>query len=393
MAANQNRPSLQMFEQVFPSLRGAEYSTLKQYLEDGKSVFPLVEKGVPGLVADFGLTPTDAQRFLQRANALAIYVRRQFIEQRLYGADTEVAKPSSGLLSIVEGPSFERLFDVGFNTLCPPDALESVASPVAYLVDLMKWIDRIESVPDEDVKPKMPLNARRTDLARLPIDFNAVHQAVSAVDIILAKLETFIEDHTDGPDDFDVNEAMSTARYPNGLPYYQAWVTLDYVARQNALSVGDVTRAVDQAFPYFLQPEAWAADGGRAMLHASRLGPYQRELLTEDPFDSDDRERFYWLNFGTDARGLDWQNISQVPFFCERTKLEALQLEALLSLRSFAPVRSANALPLDDAPSGAQSGSVYLNAGNTPAVDINSILRRSCVGCQCCPESPPHTTE
>lgn len=380
MAANQNRPSLQMFEQVFPSLRGAEYSTLKQYLEDGKSVFPLVEKGVPGLVADFGLTPTDAQRFLQRANALAIYVRRQFIEQRLYGADTEVAKPSSGLLSIVEGPSFERLFDVGFNTLCPPDALESVASPVAYLVDLMKWIDRIESVPDEDVKPKMPLNARRTDLARLPIDFNAVHQAVSAVDIILAKLETFIEDHTDGPDDFDVNEAMSTARYPNGLPYYQAWVTLDYVARQNALSVGDVTRAVDQAFPYFLQPEAWAADGGRAMLHASRLGPYQRELLTEDPFDSDDRERFYWLNFGTDARGLDWQNISQVPFFCERTKLEALQLEALLSLRSFAPVRSANALPLDDAPSGAQSGSVYLNAGNTPAVDINfdteAFLRR-----------------
>lgn len=262
MAANQNRPSLQMFEQVFPSLRGAEYSTLKHYLEDGKSVFPLVEKGVSGLVADFGLSPADAQRFLQRANALAIYVRRQFIEQRLYGVDTEVAKPSSGLLSIVEGPSFEGLFDVDFDTLCPPDALESVASPVAYLVDLMKWIDQIESVPGDGVEPKMPLNARRTDLARLPIDFNAVHQAVSAVDIILAKLETFIEDHTDGPDDFDVNEAMSTARYPNGLPYYQAWVTLDYVARQNALSVGDVTRAVDQAFPYFLQPEAWARRRG-----------------------------------------------------------------------------------------------------------------------------------
>lgn len=372
MAANQNRPSLQMFEQVFPSLRGAEYSTLKHYLEDGKSVFPLVEKGVSGLVADFGLSPADAQRFLQRANALAIYVRRQFIEQRLYGVDTEVAKPSSGLLSIVEGPSFEGLFDVDFDTLCPPDALESVASPVAYLVDLMKWIDQIESVPGDGVEPKMPLNARRTDLARLPIDFNAVHQAVSAVDIILAKLETFIEDHTDGPDDFDVNEAMSTARYPNGLPYYQAWVTLDYVARQNALSVGDVTRAVDQAFPYFLQPEAWAADGGRAMLHASRLGPYQRELLTEDPFESEDdseQVQFYLLNFGTTSE--DWRNISQVPFFCERTKLDALQLEALLSLRSFAPVRSANALPSDDEPSGAQSGSVYLNAGSTPAVDID----------------------
>jgi hypothetical protein len=372
MAANQNRPSLQMFEQVFPSLRGAEYSTLKHYLEDGKSVFPLVEKGVPGLVADFGLTPADAQRFLQRANALAIYVRRQFIEQRLYGADTEVAKPSSGLLSIVEGPSFEGLFNVGFDSLCPPDALESVASPVAYLVDLMKWVsDRIESVPDDGVKAKIPLSARRQDLARLPIDFNAVHQAVSAVDIILAKLETFIKDHTDGPDDFDVNEAMSTARYPNGLPYYQAWVTLDYVARQNALSVGDVTRAVDQAYPYFLQPEAWATEGGRAMLHASRLGPYQRLLLTADPIDSDDRERFYWLNFGTYAEGSDWQNISQVPFFCERTKLDALQLEALLSLRSFAPVRSANALPVDGAPSGAQSGSVYLNAGSTPAVSID----------------------
>lgn len=374
MAASQDRPTLQLFKQVFSEEeQRKKYGELSAYLGKG-SIFPLVEKGMAGLVRDFGLSPIDAQNFLRSANALAIYVRRQFIEQALTGDKAEPMRPMSGLLSLVTGPSFENLFYTRFDQLCPPDALESVTSPVAYLIELLMWIrDRIEVHGDEQ---KMPLMERRTDLPQLLIDHNAVHQPLSSVDITVRVLEQFINSH--GQAGGDIDEALSQARYPNGLPHHQNWKTIDFVARHNELSVGAVVRVVDRSCPYFLQPNALGSEGERALLHASRLDPYQRELLTEKPIPDDDSEeskdkrtRFYSLNFGT--VDVEWGNLNQVKFFCERTKLESSNLEALISNRSFAPVRSAN-VPLTGGeelpPSGAQSGSVYLNAGISPAISI-----------------------
>lgn len=77
-------------------------------------------------------------------------------------------------------------------------------------------------------------------------------------------------------------------------------------------------------------------------------------------------------NYG--GEGLSWQNLNQVPFFGERTKLGTLGLEALLSVRGFAPVRSANVQtypePQPVEPESGRSGSVYLNANAHPAVHI-----------------------
>lgn len=381
MAVVDDSPLQQMFQEVFPEAEQRErYGELTAFIEEGGSVFPLVEKGAQGLERDFGLSPADAQQYLRRANALAIYVRRQFIEHTLSSDKTEPMKPMSGLLSLVPGPSYEKLFLGNVEGLCPPDSLESFASPVAYLIDLLRWIrDRIESVPvdEKEPVPRMPLDGRRTDLAALSIDFKAVHQSVSSVDIIVPVLESFIKANSE--ESVDVDVAMSMARYPNGLPYHRDWTTIDFVTRHHGLSVGEVARAVDLFFPYFLQPNGWSAGAGRALLHASRLGPCQRALLTEAPLDTSNSEEvnnFYGLNFGVGpAVGVDpVRNMQWVWFFCERTKLDALGLEALLSIRSFSPVRSTSASPEGnelEPPSGAQSGSVYINAGSDDdAVDI-----------------------
>jgi len=369
MAVTQDLPGVQLFEQVFASVSQREsYSDLSGYLEAGGSVFPLVERGVQGLVRDFGLSADDAQVFLWRANALAIHVRRLFIEHRRVDDNATPVSAQSGLLSMVLGPSFERLFNPRFSENCLPDALESFTSPVAYLIELVRWVqERIESVGDG--QKKMPLLERRTDLLALTIDDNAVNRAWSSVDIIIKVLEAFIRAHAnvEAPD-----AVMALARYPNGLPYYQPWATIDFVARQNGHSVGSIAHLIDSAFPYFLQPDAWDDDAGRALLHASRLGPQQRSLLTEQSVVSADKEAFYEANFG--GVGLTWQNLSQVQFFCERTKLDTTRLEALLSVRRFVPLRSANAplKPGDPAiPDGAASGSVYINAGRTPAIGID----------------------
>lgn len=361
-----SRPAVQLLNQLFSQEQLAQYPTLRGHIEDGGSIFALVEKGVQGLVKDYGVSSDDAHRFLRRANSMALYVRRQFIEHNLRGPDIAEAVPRSGLLSMVQGPSFERLFSPNFDSLCPPQALESLSSPVAYLIELLRWIDqRIEAVSNDPLK--LPLHDRRTDLKPLAVDFKAVHQSVSAMDIIVPVLESFIEAHD--PED-DLEQAMVDARYPNGLPYYQHWVTLDTVARHHGLSVGDFAHQVDLAFPYFLQAQAWDDDAGRALAHASRLGPYQRTLLTESAA-KEDPEEFYLRNFG--AEGLKWKDLSEVPFFGERTKLDTPGLEALLSVRGFAPVRSANvkypqAQP--EEPESAHSGSVYLNAKTHPGVHI-----------------------
>ncbi|MBV4550569.1 virulence plasmid 28 protein [Pseudomonas sp. SWRI102] len=367
-----SRPVVQLMNQLFSQKQLGEYPALRTYIEADGSIFPLVEKGVRGLVRDYGVTPDDAHRFLRRANSMALYVRRQFIEHSLYAkrSDTRPVGAGGGLLSMVQGPNFEQLFMRGdsFDRLCPPQALESLTSPVAYLIELLRWIEqRIEAVSGDSLK--LPLHDRRKDLKPLAVDFNAVHQSVSAVDIIVPVLETFINSHEPPA---DIEQALIEARYPNGLPYYQHWVTLDTVARQHDLSVGDFAHRVDLSFPYFLQPQAWGNDAGRALAHASRLGPFQRKLLTEPAIKEDDRDEFYLQNYG--GEGLSWQNLNQVPFFGERTKLGTLGLEALLSVRGFAPVRSANVQtypePQPVEPESGRSGSVYLNANAHPAVHI-----------------------
>jgi len=378
MATAQNRPAQQLFQQLFsqPAERKA-YKGLEGYLKKGGSIFPLVEQGAQALVEAHGLSDEDAEAFIEQANALAIYVRRHYIEDCLFGNSTTVAGPSSGLLSMVEGPSFPQLFPLKFDEFCPPEALESFFSPVAYLIDLLDWIDK--KIEPKGATGKFPLRTRRTDLEKLLIDANAVHQPVSAVDIIIPVLESFIRSNE--PAATDLEAELLCARYPNGLPYFQPMNSLNHVTRHNGLSVGEVVRLVDLAAPYFLQPHAPDPDAPRAFIQASRLSFYQRQMLTEAAhFTAGGTDAqalaFYARHFGT--VGAEWQQYKDVTFICERTKLDSLQLEALLSVRSFAPIRSPNvpAQPgetLPPVPTGTQSGSVYINAGATPAVDIEFV--------------------
>lgn len=370
--ADSRRPAVQLFEQLFgeeKQSRDAGLESLRQYLEEGGSIFPLVEKGVQGLVLEHTLGAEDARQILRRLNSMATYVRRQFIQRTLSGDKGAQAARSSGILAMVDGPSYERLFPTSFDSLCPPDGLESITSPVAYLIDLLRWIrDRIELYGVET--EKFPLHDRRKDLKRLSVDFNAVYRSVSSVDIIVAVLETFISEHQPG---VPLEDALLAARYPNGLPYYQHWVTIDTVARHHGLSVGDFSRRVDLIYPYFLSPLPGDTDAARAaMIHTSRLGPRQREVLTEPAAVVGERNDFYRDNYGADV--LDWQNLNQVTFFGGRTKLDTRAIESLLSVRTFAPVRSANVkftpeVPPNEAESG-HSGSIYINKNQHPAIGL-----------------------
>jgi hypothetical protein len=391
--ADPRRPGLQLYDQLFtedPNAQDASVQPLKTYLENGGSIFPLVEKGVEYLIDEYQMNRTDAQRFLRRANSMATYLSRQFIEQQLSGGNGDgVAKPASGLLSLVTGPRYELLFHTEFEKLALPDSLESFLSPVAYLIFLLLWIrDRIESVKLDP--PGYPLNERRADLMDLSVDFSAVFRSVSSVDIIISVLECFITEHPiENQPQKTIEEAMIEARYPNSLPYFQPWASADGVAQINDLSLGDFAHTVHLNYPYFLQSGTWIDFAERALAHSTRFGPYQRELLTEPPVELADLAAFYRDNYGSDIeQGPGPQNLDQVAYFGAHTKLGTLGIERLLSIRGFAPVRSANVVYPQDSPltpstplTGAEEpvpspesgrfGSVYINANAHPGVIIN----------------------
>lgn len=362
------RPSLELFEQVFGKQQNLKkFSGLRTWLAEGKSIFPLVARGPRGLAKDFGIGLEEAQRFLLRANALAIYLRREFIEQSLTGQPQSVSGRSGGFNT---GPSYELLFPTDFDGLAPVGALEDCTGIVAYMVELWQWIrDHIEGlvITDPDVKT-LPIHSRRADIKELSIDHNAIHKTISAVEIIVKVLEAFIAEN----DETDLEEAMIQRRHPYGLPYFQHWATLNSVASHHGLSVGHFARWVDADYPNFLQPDARDGDSGRALAHASRLGPFQRALLTEPPVTSEDEiVGFYIKNYGTDE--LNWQELNWVSIFGSKTKLDAEGVEAFLSIRRYAPMRSPNVKvygpPAEQ--ESERSGSVYINGGAAPAIKVD----------------------
>ncbi|MFJ4606061.1 Tc toxin subunit A [Pseudomonas atacamensis] len=369
------RPALQLFDELFSEEQRAQnvgLQNLETYLKNGGSIYPLVEKGVQCMVQEHQLSVEQAQQYWRGANSIATSQRRQFIERTLRGTRDAPKRSSSGLSLIVDGPNYHALIGTSFAALCPPDALESIWSPVAYLIDLLRWVrDRLEGINKEE---EYSLHNRRTDLLALNVDFNAVYQSISSVDIIVEVLEKFIAANTDIE---SIEDALIEARYPNGLPYYQHWVTIDGIAQFHDLSVGDFEHRVDPAYPYFLQTDARGANTAQGFAHASRLGPYQRLLLTEPRADFEDRYVFFAHNFGTSNTEL-YTNLKQVEFFGRRTKLDSRQIEALLSVGDFAPVRSANVTYPDETPEqpeSERSGSVYINDGTAPAVRIDPATK------------------
>jgi len=362
------RPAQQLLDQLFgePALvTNTGLNKLRTDLQDS-SIFPLVKRGAEGLINQYGLSAAEARKIIRPLRCMATHILRQYLEHSQRGTGEPATEPSSGLLSIVDGPNLDRLFSPKFEQMCPVGSLEAIDSVVAYLAYLYQMIaEDIEVAGDAMIKP---LHGRRADLMRLVIDEQSTYQRVSSVEVSSAILQTFIDSHISRDAQQD---ALIATRYPNGLPYYQPWSTIEEVVRFHELLTGDFARAVDLLVPGFLRCDQWVAGPAAAWAHDTGLGPYQRKLLTEPfiPAEDDIAEQFYLDNFGVD--GINVLNLNQVKFFCERTKLDTPALTQLLSVGAFESVRSPNVkydTVDDDQSESGRYGSVYINGGKHPGI-------------------------
>jgi len=355
-----------MYEQLFDGPLRQQFSVLSEYLEKEGSVCVLAQKGVGGLVSEYGMSVQQARAFQERINGLATQVLRRFIEYRLADEEAPV-QPSAGLNS---GPNYSLLFNPKFHEMCPPSAIEAIHSPVAYLVFLMYWaLHRLGTADDT----ALPLKGRRPDLETLWVDTVAVNGTVSSVEVITRVMEAFIESKSGATQNIDKD--LSERFFPNTLPFHTPWETLDYVTRRCAESVGSVVRLCDPLFPYFIRPIPWSTEHDKAFTQAARLSPAQRVILTEAIHEGEEGvERFYPRYFGLPQ--LLSGNLRHVSVFNERTKLDYERLEALLSIEGFSTGLSENVsgpgfmdtfiLPV----SGVHAGSVFIHKGINPPISI-----------------------
>ncbi|WP_409318354.1 Tc toxin subunit A [Pseudomonas sp. KCJK9016] len=375
MTRSINEPSVKLFDESFDKPEREEFSGLRGYFEQGGSIFPVVEQGIKHLMDQYALPADKAQRFLQRANALAAYVARQFIEQSLTRREIKER-------ALVPGaPTFEEISEIDFSALCPQDALESVDSVVAYLVALFQWLAKVEAYGDTTMM--MPLKDRRPDLEKLWIDFASTHGRLSSVEMGTRVLESFIQEHAQSDDTpVDIDEELKLACYPFLLPFYRSWEALNAIARFHEMSVGDLVRRSDPSGPAFLSKDAKTAYSDRALRLSSTLGPYRQALLTAPPvfpeftepkdatpdISTPEAEAFYEKFFGAD--GIQAQTLNEKKEFGRRSEQRTEDIESILSYKHFAPIRSPNVSSVfieDENP----VGSFYVNGGYSPALDIH----------------------
>jgi hypothetical protein len=345
-----------------------------------------------------GMHITEARRLHDRAQAMSAVIARQFREQRLTASVRQANRPPTGIKGLVDGPTYIDMFNPDWANHCPPDAIEATTSPVAYLADLYRYVKQLEATGKEG--EVIPLDTRRPDLKDLVLDHAALNRVEPTIVLVNEILEKSIRTHLDdlGQEEKSVDDVLLEARYPNALPFERYTSQINYVLGRKERSLGDVVRAADPAYPYFKEPGVHSLLSDIALTQDTGLGPVQQGLLLEAPYFPgtaevvhplkttqwriDARTRlmtavhqadeqpttFFQDNFGVGSS----LELEDTQTFCLRTGLNTEELEALLSVGAFAPSRSLNVVGGDTA-DGSLSGSVYINAGQSPAMSIETL--------------------
>jgi hypothetical protein len=338
---------------------------------------------------------TQARNLHAKAIAMTTVVARQFREQRLTASVRNAVRADRGIKGLVDAPTYTDMFNPDWANHCPPDAIEATTSPVAYLADLYREALAIEGTAQDGA---IKLADRRPDLPNLLLDHTALNRVEPTLVLVNDILNTSIRSYLDGIslEDKSVDDVLLETRYPFALPYERYQQQINYVLNRKQRLPGDPIRAADPGYPYFKEPGVHSLLSDIALIQDSGLGPVQQGLLVEAPHTDTPADdpgetalhlrrinprngrlespspftEFFKDNFGTP----DSYELADTQTFCLRTGLTTDQLDALLSVGAYAPSLSPNVQgeEYESDVDGSVFGAVYINAGQSPAISIES---------------------
>ncbi|AUM71601.1 Tc toxin subunit A [Pseudomonas fluorescens] len=130
---------------LLPLLGKAELRSSNTLAEHYGSVFEIANGSLQQLMdTDRSLHISEARVIHEQARAISAITVRQFREQRLTTSIRRAFEPGSGIKGLVDAPTYNDLFRPDWASHCPTDAIEATTSPVAYLADLYREVQKIE---------------------------------------------------------------------------------------------------------------------------------------------------------------------------------------------------------------------------------------------------------
>lgn len=308
------------------------------------------------------------------AQASLVYRR-----QRLSSGEMPTSGERSGIRSLVDvGPSYPKLFKENWDTFCRSGALEAIDSPVAYLADVLRFAQALETHGNDS---KLTLSQRRPDLfapadnssVGLLIDQSTTFDPIPALqlanEVVGAKIQHYLETLAAGERPAEsIEDWCALRRYPMSFPYVGA---LEQIRLGLEMPLGQLLyRGQISMAPFSAVKHDPQASGiGYAPIAMADLSRERQALLLEAPKVGTQEEiaAYFSANYGLAVLTEDASELQWVRTFLKQADIDGDALDELLARGKFTPVKSPNVLPTGSAVSPANHGAVFVNNDGSSA--------------------------
>ncbi|MBS3049632.1 Tc toxin subunit A [Enterobacter mori] len=381
----------QLVEQVAPGLRDKLSPTRSEL-----SVMNLLKQGPDSLLRDNPkLNYPQAKLLHQRFEVVVRTLVRHRRELRQQGSPPR-PQERKGLEAFTLPLTYESQFTPNWAQNTLPDAIDSSHGPVAYLIDLLLFLEEVIE-PLANDKKAIFLRQRRPDIYQMLLDEESVQAVISKIKIINQILETAIRKHTG---ESDLDKLLRNVRFPYRFPFEYYTHQIHMVLHEHELSLGDIKRDCSQDAPYFTQIGLYGQGSDAAIVLDSGLGPQLRTILLAssnfgdqmgfaDPLSKKRLPQkgsaaamavqtdYFRQNFGV----VQFTDLLNVTVFCQQLKLERNDLEMLLSRGEELSRLSPNVTDVIYLRRTGEEGrlvepnvygSVFINAGAAPAINVRN---------------------
>ncbi|MCF7697250.1 hypothetical protein KPG66_14690 [Mycetohabitans sp. B2] len=275
-----------------------------------RSVFDIVAKPKHTFMGVLGVQwRGDTEQVYDNALRYAVQIARIYREHAVTRPKREPGQATRGLVD--EGPFYADQFQEKWFEFCESGALEAWDAPLAYLYDIYKFAQKLESEHAESGGRRIPLDLRRPDLKDLRIDHASTYEVVPALAIVNRVLTALVDAYKEDTEDKGktVHQLLAQRHHPFRFPY-------EFAHHQTMLGLAELKAPLGTLI-YRLQPnvpiEIKTIDDQKAFGYAlpalSQLSSAQQAILTHPPFFANlyfvtgsEFDSTYWLSPGTHAR-------------------------------------------------------------------------------------------
>ncbi|MBW4680588.1 MAG: hypothetical protein KME19_10785 [Microcoleus vaginatus WJT46-NPBG5] len=211
-------------------------------------------------------------------------------------------------------PSYQQLFGSLDYLQCDP--CQSISSPAAYFVDLMRIVDQYITQPNQGNQGFSSLSDRRPDLEQIPLTCDNTNDTVPYTQIVNEVLEKKLKNDLG----VDVYEHLAQAKYPHTLPFnLYIEQTKIYLNHLNT-NLADIYATIN---PQESDSKTWA----QAYLG---LTPQELDLLIIAPPPDYLTMEYLSDRYGVDVSTANMGGLTQKGTFLKQTGLSCQELNELL---------------------------------------------------------------